>query len=225
MPTAVGIAFLLVYVLGAFAYGSALILSLRQASPVWSPHRHHGSTIRPRLDRASFAMFLWSAVWFVVLALDQFDRVRQRSADAACSTWRSCCSCSASRRSSSTRCTSRPACQSGRAGPGRLGDPRARRHVHRLGRGGRRRDGAGLRPGPDARAPAAGSAARWPRSSRRPRLYSAVVMNRNPRAAVTTQPPPDASGAERPVRGAVSHEPAAGVLGRRHGVVRAGQPA
>ncbi len=73
MSTAVGIAFLLVYVLGAFAYGSALVLSLRQASPVWAPHRHHGSTIRPRLDRASFAMFLWSAVWFVVLALDQFD--------------------------------------------------------------------------------------------------------------------------------------------------------
>ena len=72
MSTAVGIAFLLVYVLGAFAYGSALMLSLRQASPVWSPHRHHGSPIRPRLDRASIAMFLWSSVWFVVLALDQF---------------------------------------------------------------------------------------------------------------------------------------------------------
>ena len=57
MYTAVGIAFLLVYVLGAFAYGSALVLSLRQASPVWSPHRHHGSALRPRLDRASVAMF------------------------------------------------------------------------------------------------------------------------------------------------------------------------
>jgi hypothetical protein len=73
MSTAAGIVFLLVYVLGAFAYGSALLLSLRQASPVWSPHRHHGTAIRPRLDRASIAMFAWSAVWFVVLALDQFD--------------------------------------------------------------------------------------------------------------------------------------------------------
>ena len=73
MSTAVGIAFLLVYVLGAFAYGSALLLSLRQASPVWSPHRHAGTAVRPRLDRASVAMFAWSAVWFVVLALDQFD--------------------------------------------------------------------------------------------------------------------------------------------------------
>jgi two-component system LytT family sensor kinase len=73
MSTAAGIVFLLVYVLGAFAYGSALLLSLRQASPVWSPHRHHGTAIRPRLDRASVAMFAWSAVWFVVLALDQFD--------------------------------------------------------------------------------------------------------------------------------------------------------
>jgi hypothetical protein len=73
MSTAAGIVFLLVYVLGAFAYGSALVLSLRQASPVWSPHRHQGPGIRPRLDRASVAMFAWSAVWFVVLALDQFD--------------------------------------------------------------------------------------------------------------------------------------------------------
>jgi hypothetical protein len=73
MSTAAGIVFLLVYVLGAFAYGSALMLSLRQASPVWSPHRHHGTALRPRLDRASIAMFAWSAVWFVVLAFDQFD--------------------------------------------------------------------------------------------------------------------------------------------------------
>lgn len=73
MSTAAGIAFLLVYVLGAFAYGSALVLSLRQASPVWSPHRHHGAAVRPQLDRVSVAMFAWSTVWFVVLALDQFD--------------------------------------------------------------------------------------------------------------------------------------------------------
>ncbi|MGD9906122.1 MAG: sensor histidine kinase [Vicinamibacterales bacterium] len=73
MASAAGIAFLLVYVLGAFAYGSALVLSLRQATPVWAPHRHHGSPVRPRLDRASVAMFLWSAIWFVVLAIDLFD--------------------------------------------------------------------------------------------------------------------------------------------------------
>ena len=114
MSTAVGIAFLLVYVLGAFAYGSALVLSLRQASPVWSPHRHHGSPIRPRLDRASVAMFLWSAVWFVVLALDQFVEFVSGRSGATCSIWRSCCSSSASRRSSSTPCTSRRAFRSGR---------------------------------------------------------------------------------------------------------------
>jgi two-component sensor histidine kinase len=73
MSTAVGIAFLLVYVLGAFAYGSALTLSLRQASPVWSPHRLPRTRGQRRLDRGSVAMFAWSAVWFVVLALDQFD--------------------------------------------------------------------------------------------------------------------------------------------------------
>jgi two-component sensor histidine kinase len=73
MSTAVGIAFLLVYVLGAFAYGSALLLSLRQASPVWSPHRVAASPACRQLDRGSMAMFAWSAIWFVVLALDQFD--------------------------------------------------------------------------------------------------------------------------------------------------------
>ena len=72
MSTALGIAFLLVYVLGAVAYGSALLLSLRQASPVWSPHRRHDPPTR-RLNRGSLAMFVWSAIWFVVLALDQFD--------------------------------------------------------------------------------------------------------------------------------------------------------
>ncbi|MEZ5289491.1 MAG: histidine kinase [Vicinamibacterales bacterium] len=70
MTTVVGLLFLLVYVLGAFAYGSALILSLRQASPVWSPHRPQA--VRTRLDTPSLALFGWSAAWFVVAAASQF---------------------------------------------------------------------------------------------------------------------------------------------------------
>ncbi len=72
MTTAIDIAFLLVYVLGAFAYGSALTLSVRQAAPVWAPHHTHGGSSTGRLDPSGVALFAWSAVWFIVLALDQF---------------------------------------------------------------------------------------------------------------------------------------------------------
>ncbi len=75
MTTTVAIVFLLVYVLGAFAYGSALTLSLRHASLVWAPHRSRDGAGRSRLDPASMALFAWSAVWFVVLALDQFSDI------------------------------------------------------------------------------------------------------------------------------------------------------
>ncbi len=73
MVTTGDILFLLVYVLGAFAYGSALTLSLRQARPVWSPHRNRDVGGRSHLDPASITLFGWSALWFVVLSLDQFS--------------------------------------------------------------------------------------------------------------------------------------------------------
>ncbi|MCC6992364.1 MAG: histidine kinase [Acidobacteria bacterium] len=72
MSTAIDIAFLLVYVLGAFAYGSALTLSVRQAAPVWAPHHTHGGSSTGRIDPAGVVLFAWSALWFVVLTLDQF---------------------------------------------------------------------------------------------------------------------------------------------------------
>jgi Histidine kinase len=72
MTTAIDIAFLLVYVLGAFAYGSALTLSVRQAAPVWAPHHTRGDRAAGQLDASGVALFAWSAFWFVVLALDQF---------------------------------------------------------------------------------------------------------------------------------------------------------
>ena len=223
MSTAVGIAFLLVYVLGAFAYGSALMLSLRQASPVWSPHRHHGSPIRPRLDRASIAMFLWSAVWFVVLALDQFTEFvsgpRRGLLDLA----------------QLLLVFGFPAAhrphhvpRGPRAGvdrPGaRVGDARARRHVHRGTGRARRGDGAGVRGGAGARAR---------RLDRR--LAGHALHHRRPLLGDRDEPQParrrhhpaapDAAGAERPVRRAGRHERGAGLLGQRHRVVRAGQQA
>jgi two-component sensor histidine kinase len=72
MATALDIAFLLAYVLGAFAYGSALTLSLRQASPVWGQRRTQDLGAPPRIDPASVALFAWSAGWFILLSLDQF---------------------------------------------------------------------------------------------------------------------------------------------------------
>lgn len=71
MATAIDIAFLLVYTLGAFAYGSALTLSMRQAHPVWT-NRLRRAGEPGRLDAASVTLFAWSAAWFVVLGLDQF---------------------------------------------------------------------------------------------------------------------------------------------------------
>jgi len=60
---------LFIYVLGAFAYGSALLLSVRQAFPVWSPPRPHGAAPGGTLGRASLVLFAWSAAYFVVGAL------------------------------------------------------------------------------------------------------------------------------------------------------------
>lgn len=75
MATAVDIAFLLMFVLGAFAYGSAFTLSLRQAAPVWAPNRTGERSGAARLELGSIVIFGWSAVWFVVLTLDQFNEL------------------------------------------------------------------------------------------------------------------------------------------------------
>ena len=128
-------------------------------------------------------MFLWSAVWFVVLALDQFDEFvsgpRRNVLDLAqlllvfgfppliVHTMYL---------EGHVRGVDRP-------GAG-VGDPRARRHVHRLGAGASSRAMAlvfGV-----VRVPAAGGwigGAAGRALHRRPAVYSAMVMNRNPRAA------------------------------------------
>ena len=71
--TAISVAALFVYVLGAFAYGSALILSLRRSSPVWAPHR--SATDGPsRPEVGSLLLFAVSAVWFVLQTRDRVPR-------------------------------------------------------------------------------------------------------------------------------------------------------
>jgi hypothetical protein len=69
----VSLIFLFVYLFGAYAYGAATLLSLRRVGPVWGgPHRDYGPTMGPRLDKAGLALFMISAVWFVLHALIEF---------------------------------------------------------------------------------------------------------------------------------------------------------
>lgn len=63
---------LFVFVFGAFAYGSATALCLRDASPVWGLHRQYAGDTRTRLDKVSLALFVVSTIWFIVHALIEF---------------------------------------------------------------------------------------------------------------------------------------------------------
>jgi two-component system, LytTR family, sensor kinase len=65
--------FLFVYIFGASAYGAAALLSIRRISPVWGgPQRDHDASAPPRMDRAGLALFIISAVWFVLHSLIEF---------------------------------------------------------------------------------------------------------------------------------------------------------
>ena len=69
----ISLLFLFVYLFGAYAYGAASLLSLRQVHPVWGgPHRNYGPAMSSRLDQAGTALFVVSAVWFVLNALIEF---------------------------------------------------------------------------------------------------------------------------------------------------------
>jgi two-component system LytT family sensor kinase len=66
---------LFVCVFGAFAYGSATVLWLRQASPVWAPYRNYARGDRPHLDVVSFALFVVSTVWFILIGLTEYRQL------------------------------------------------------------------------------------------------------------------------------------------------------
>lgn len=63
---------LFVCVFGAFAYGSAVVLWLRQASPVWAPYRSYARGARSRLDFVSLALFSVCTLWFVLNGLGEY---------------------------------------------------------------------------------------------------------------------------------------------------------
>jgi signal transduction histidine kinase len=68
--TWISLAFLVVCIFGAFAYGSATWMAVRQAAPVWGPER----LLRPRapLDGVSLTMFVVCTVWFALNAAAEF---------------------------------------------------------------------------------------------------------------------------------------------------------
>jgi signal transduction histidine kinase len=63
---------LFVDVFGAFAYGSAVVLWMRQASPVWAPYRTYGRADEIRADLVSLALFTVCTIWFVLNGFGEF---------------------------------------------------------------------------------------------------------------------------------------------------------
>jgi signal transduction histidine kinase len=67
--TAVSLVFLVVCIFGAFAYGSATLLTIRQSAPVWSGHR--AGAPRVPVDGVSLTMFVVCTVWFALNAVSE----------------------------------------------------------------------------------------------------------------------------------------------------------
>jgi hypothetical protein len=68
--TAISLTFLVVCVFGAFAYGSATLMAVRQVTPVWGTVRLAGG--REPLDRVSLTMFTVCTAWFALNAAAEF---------------------------------------------------------------------------------------------------------------------------------------------------------
>ncbi len=66
---------LFVCVFGAFAYGSAVVLWLRQASPVWAPYRNYARGGHAKLDLASFALFAVCTMWFILTGFSEYRQL------------------------------------------------------------------------------------------------------------------------------------------------------
>ena len=71
--TLISLVFLFVYLFGAYAYGAATVLSVREIGPIWggSP-RDYTPGVRTRIDKANLALFVISTIWFVLLLLIEF---------------------------------------------------------------------------------------------------------------------------------------------------------
>ncbi len=69
----ISLVFLFVYLFGAYAYGAAAVLSVREVAPIWGrPARDYTPGVRRRIDKASLALFAISTVWFVLHILIEF---------------------------------------------------------------------------------------------------------------------------------------------------------
>ena len=73
--TAVSLVFLVLCIFGAFAYGSATLMAVRQSAPVWSAPGIAGP--RVPLDRVSLTMFVVCTVWFALNAVSELGVLTQ----------------------------------------------------------------------------------------------------------------------------------------------------
>lgn len=71
MLTGLTLAFLVVCIFGAFAYGSATLMALRQKAPVWGGRRPGPGTMAG-MDGVSLTMFVICTVWFTLNAVAEF---------------------------------------------------------------------------------------------------------------------------------------------------------
>jgi len=60
---------LFVYLFGAYAYGAATVLGVREALPVWN---RRNPSLTPRLDDAPMAIIVISTIWFILHTLIEF---------------------------------------------------------------------------------------------------------------------------------------------------------
>ncbi|MDH4062925.1 MAG: histidine kinase [Acidobacteriota bacterium] len=67
----VSLTFLVICMFGAFAYGSATLMALRQATPVWGAPPRRGGAQR-QFDGVSLTMFVLCTAWFALSAVAEF---------------------------------------------------------------------------------------------------------------------------------------------------------
>ena len=70
--TVVSLVFLVVCIFGAFAYGSATLMALRQATPVWAVETGGCPSQRTSVDGVSLTMFVACTIWFALNSWAEF---------------------------------------------------------------------------------------------------------------------------------------------------------
>jgi Histidine kinase/Histidine kinase-, DNA gyrase B-, and HSP90-like ATPase len=68
----VSLFFLFVYLFGAYAYGSATLLSLGHSRSLWGLDKHYAPDVQRQIDRSSITLFVISTIWFVLHTLIEF---------------------------------------------------------------------------------------------------------------------------------------------------------